>query len=891
MAVIYIDHKPYEVDQQKNLLETAVSLGLDLPYFCWHPSLGSVGSCRLCAVQQFADENDQNGRMVMACMTPAKDNSRFSIAHPTCSGFRESVIEWLMLNHPHDCPVCDEGGECHLQDMTLMSGHNYRRSRFPKRTFRNQNLGAFINHEMNRCITCYRCVRYYKDVAGGDDLSAFASSGRVYFGRNDDGVLNNYFSGNLVEVCPTGVFTDKTYHQRYVRKWDLSTAPSVCQLCSLGCNIAPGERGGILRRVQNRYHRDINGYFICDRGRFGHEFVNHAERLLTPHGASSINEGYEELKRLVKNARGVVGIGSPRASLEANFMLKRLVEGVNFYDGLTESESRCSNQLFALLSSRATMPASLKDIREADAVVIIGEDVMHTAPLIALAIRQSNITSKQNFAQALQIPEWNDAAIRDFSRNDLLPIFVAHTYRTELDALSANKIISHPFALRDVAHALARTLKGEQLSDDLSADQKTFVEQAAAALRHAKRPVIIAGSSLGDADLLHAVVDAACNLDQLNGGSTRISLISSDVNSVGLSMLKPKPTSELLTDQSPIDVAIVLENDLQWRMGKSFQQLCKRVKHLVVVDSMNTLTAKKAHLSLPCSSFLESTGSVVSSEGRIQRYFSVAKNPSPELETSWRIFASCMGERGQHLKTNDDVFADLARELGLNETINEKLFDANFTINGKKVPRQTTEFSGRTAFNAAVTMHEPKPVSDVDSPLAFSMEGQPFKKIPLPLISSSWEPKYNSMQSSFRRVLPSLNEDNETWGGVRLFDREINAKNMSHTFSKRTKIDDGKLYVIPQANIFGSLEFANYSPALLTRMPLVQAQIGEQFAKEFGFLAGATIVLETNFGNFSLLAKTLDDLPPGILLLPYGLVDAALFFNTWSFRVVVEEKV
>ncbi len=240
MATIFIDQQPYEINPENNLLEAALGVGLDLPYFCWHPAMGSVGSCRQCAVQHFQDENDTQGRMVMACMTPLKEGARFSIKHPVATDFRKQVIEWMMINHPHDCPVCDEGGECHLQDMTVMTGHNTRRFRFDKRTFRNQDLGPKINHEMNRCITCYRCVRFYKDLAGGTDLSAFANSGRVYFGRNEDGTLESGFSGNLAEVCPTGVFTDKVLHQHHTRKWDLETAPSICQQCSVGCNISPG---------------------------------------------------------------------------------------------------------------------------------------------------------------------------------------------------------------------------------------------------------------------------------------------------------------------------------------------------------------------------------------------------------------------------------------------------------------------------------------------------------------------------------------------------------------------------------------------------------------------------------------------------------------------------
>ncbi|MGB1581022.1 MAG: 2Fe-2S iron-sulfur cluster-binding protein, partial [Nevskiales bacterium] len=275
---IVVDGKTYEVKAGDNLLQACLSQGLDLPYFCWHPALGSVGACRQCAVKTYQDEKDDKGRLVMSCMTPVTEKARLSIADEEAVAFRESVVEFLMVNHPHDCAVCEEGGECHLQDMTVMTGHDRRRYRFTKRTHRNQNLGPCIGHEMNRCIACYRCVRYYRDYAGGEDLNVFGAHDNVYFGRSEDGTLQSPFSGNLVEVCPTGVFTDKTLSQRYTRKWDLQTAPSVCVHCAVGCNTSPGERYGELRRISNRYHGEINGYFLCDRGRFGYGHVNRSDR-------------------------------------------------------------------------------------------------------------------------------------------------------------------------------------------------------------------------------------------------------------------------------------------------------------------------------------------------------------------------------------------------------------------------------------------------------------------------------------------------------------------------------------------------------------------------------------------------------------------------------------
>ena len=345
MATIHIDGQPFPARADTNLLQACLSAGTDLPYFCWHPELGSVGACRQCAVKQFSGPDDKRGRIVMACMTPVTDGAILSVTDPEAHDFRSSVVEWLMTNHPHDCPVCEEGGECHLQDMTVMTGHHTRRYRFRKRTHRNQDLGPFVKHEMNRCIACYRCVRFHRDYAGGEDLAAFASHNNVYFGRAESGTLESDFSGNLVEVCPTGVFTDKPFSSRYVRKWDMRGAPSVCVHCAVGCNTILNERDGSLRRVLNRYNGEVNRYFLCDRGRFGAGFVNAASRirapmLRTPDGilrATSMANALE----LFAGALGdgpVIGIGSPRASLEANFALRTLVDPQNFHLGVSGIE-------------------------------------------------------------------------------------------------------------------------------------------------------------------------------------------------------------------------------------------------------------------------------------------------------------------------------------------------------------------------------------------------------------------------------------------------------------------------------------------------------------------------------------------------------------------------
>mgnify|MGYP001795884597 CR=1 FL=1 len=177
---------------------------------------------------------------------------------------------------------------------------------------------------MTRCIQGYRCVRFYRGYAGGRDFDAFALSNVVYFGRERDGVLESEFSGNLVEVWPTGVFDDKTFKTHYTRKWDLQTAPSICVHCGLGCNTIPGERYGLLRRIRNRYNGQVNGYFLCDRGRYGYEFVNSERRIhqpllrRSPSGIAGPLGRQEALLRVgpsVSPDAHISSSGAPRASL------------------------------------------------------------------------------------------------------------------------------------------------------------------------------------------------------------------------------------------------------------------------------------------------------------------------------------------------------------------------------------------------------------------------------------------------------------------------------------------------------------------------------------------------------------------------------------------------
>ncbi|MGC1333631.1 NADH-quinone oxidoreductase subunit NuoG, partial [Pseudomonas sp.] len=628
MATIHVDGKALEVDGADNLLQACLSLGLDIPYFCWHPALGSVGACRQCAVKQYTDENDTRGRIVMSCMTPATDNTWISIEDEESKAFRASVVEWLMTNHPHDCPVCEEGGHCHLQDMTVMTGHNERRYRFTKRTHQNQELGPFIAHEMNRCIACYRCVRFYKDYAGGTDLGVYGAHDNVYFGRVEDGVLESEFSGNLTEVCPTGVFTDKTHSERYNRKWDMQFAPSICHGCSSGCNISPGERYGELRRVENRYNGSVNHYFLCDRGRFGYGYVNRKDRPRQPllgQQKLGLDAALDKAAELLRG-RNIVGIGSPRASLESNFALLELVGGEHFYSGIEAAElGRIRRVLDVLKNSPLPIP-SLRDVEDHDAVFVLGEDLTQTAARMALALRQSVKGKAEEMADGMRVQPWLDAAVKNIGQHALHPLFIASLTDTKLDDVAQECVHAAPEDLARIGFAVAHALDASAPAVvGLDAEALELAQRIADALLKAKRPLIVSGTSLGS----NALIEAAGNIAKalaLAGKQGSLSLIVPEANSLGLAMLGGESVDAALDAviDGRADALVILENDLYTRLpAAKVDAALAAAKVVIVADHQMTATAERAHLVLPAASFAEGDGTLVSQEGRAQRFFQV----------------------------------------------------------------------------------------------------------------------------------------------------------------------------------------------------------------------------------------------------------------------------
>ncbi|TBM00828.1 NADH-quinone oxidoreductase subunit NuoG [Hafnia paralvei] len=911
MATIHVDGKEYEVNGADNLLQACLSLGLDIPYFCWHPALGSVGACRQCAVKQYQNAEDTRGRLVMSCMTPAQDGTFISIDDAEAKTFRESVVEWLMTNHPHDCPVCEEGGNCHLQDMTVMTGHSFRRYRFTKRTHNNQELGPFISHEMNRCIACYRCVRYYKDYADGTDFGVYGAHDNVYFGRPESGTLESEFSGNLVEVCPTGVFTDKTHSERYNRKWDMQFAPSVCQQCSVGCNTSPGERYGEIRRIENRYNGTVNHYFLCDRGRFGYGYVNLKDRPRQPQqrrGNDWIHLNAEQAMQgaadLLRQAKKTIGIGSPRASLESNYALRELVGAENFYSGIEAGELSRLTLMQKILREGGVYTPALREMESYDAVLILGEDVTQTAARIALALRQAVKGKARAMAAAQRVADWQIAAIQNIGQRAKYPLFMTSIDDTRLDDVAA---LNYRAPVADqarlgfaVAHALDNSAPAV---DGLSDDVRKQVDVIVQALAGAKKPLIVTGSNAGYTPLIEAAANIAKAL-KTRDLDVGITFIASEANSMGLAMMNAPSIDDALAEleQGSADAVVVLENDLyRHAPAARVDAALAKAQSVIVVDHQRTAIMDKADLVLSAASFAESDGTLVNQEGRAQRFFQVydpayyddpKKNTPSIMLESWRWLHSLhttVESRQIDWTLLDHVIASCVKAYPQLQGIVDAAPDATFRIKGQKLAREPHRYSGRTAMRANISVHEPRQPQDKDTAFAFSMEGYSGPLEDRQQIPFAWAPGWNSPQAwnKFQAEVGGHLRHGDP--GVRLI--AAGEGSLAYFDAVPAAYHNAGWVVAPYYHLFGSDEMTQRSPVIQTRMPEAYVMVNPADAAQLGVNNGTLLELTFADQKLTLPARLSENLQSGQIGLPLGLPGISPVLNGTKVDAIQETKV
>ncbi|MEJ2728583.1 MAG: NADH-quinone oxidoreductase subunit NuoG [Deltaproteobacteria bacterium] len=619
MPKIIIDDREIEVAPGTKVIEAAEKLGIMIPRFCYHPALGSVGACRVCAVKFL--QGPFKG-VQMSCMVEARDGMVISTTDKEAVNFRKYVIEWLMLHHPHDCPVCDEGGHCLLQDMTVSGGHGIRRYLGKKRTYADQYLGPLLQHEMNRCIHCYRCARFYQEFSGYRDLGTMQSANRTYFGRFKDGVLESPFSGNLSDICPTGVYTDKP--SRYFgRRWDYERSPSICINCSLGCHTVVSCRYRKVVRQEARFSKSVNGYFICDRGRYGFFYADLEERprraklegkeVPFDQAVETLSSKIEEISHRV-GAEAIACVGAPRNSLETQSMIMHISRIKGWANPSYFTDRAITRKVkSAIARLEPDLVVSQQQVETADFILVIGADPVNEAPMLALAMRQA---ARNQAAVAVIDP-----------RPVSLPFEFVHL-PVALDGLNlyASALVKTAVGRDALKELEQNAVEFYDAIPDIAAECYSFKAQVSSLtekLQNSQRPLIICGTEIvrentpelaADCALLLKAAKEKAGLFYLMPGAN--AFCAGLFSEMGSCMEKTVEDIE----NGAVKALILIESNPFWQFPDRhrLEQALDQLELIVVFDYVGSLAAQKAHIFLPTATLFEVGGVFINQEGRVQ---------------------------------------------------------------------------------------------------------------------------------------------------------------------------------------------------------------------------------------------------------------------------------
>ncbi|MBL4900861.1 MAG: molybdopterin-dependent oxidoreductase, partial [Colwellia sp.] len=592
---------------------------------------------------------------------------------------------------------------------------------------------------------------------------------------------------------------------------DLQSAPSICAHCSIGCNTSIGERYGSVRRVMNRYNHDLNGYFLCDRGRFGIGFVNSMARIRTIKGVNntveeSILGGFNEkvfAKAMKKHSReSFIGIGSARASFEANRLLKHLVGKENFSLGYTNQEMQLAwrhKQLLAQYPQQSLTGMEHRvhqgsEAKEHDLVVLIGENIAKTAPRLALTIKQVLRNAARDKADSIGVKHWHDSAVRSYAGNTTTPLFSLQAQQSEFDQqangaliLSVQQIITCVERLTQMLKAefishIVVPLKAQQSNADESANQECTNQECSSpesvgkdlsdqesqflllltnALSQAKMPLIVTGLSLKSPQLLSAIDNLmACLSQKSHGFAPELTVVAPECNSVGnlyflnehnlsIEQIITRCSASYSKNKIPQTSLLILEQDLAQLSEQQLQQLRQYCKTMIVLDHTNNKLIKMADIVLPVAAVSESNGHFVNYQGRLQRFSSAHIAVKPIME-NW----AWLGLLAKHLFTHPAVsFTSLTQLQTFFAKHGEPWALQVLTSQqqNRRVARQTHRASGRTAITANQSVHENKTFlenSNNHEGLRYSMEGDDANSSHN--MPYAWAPAWNSNQAIFQ---------------------------------------------------------------------------------------------------------------------------------------------
>ena len=617
MVNLTIDNKAVSVPKGTLVITAAFQAGADIPYFCHHPRLKPAGACRMCLVKI-----EKMNKIQTACTVPVAEGMVVDTISPEVKQAQNGILEFLLINHPLDCPVCDRGGECPLQNMVYQYGPGVTRFIDEKRHFpKAVPISDYVVLDRERCIQCARCTRFTEEISGDGELAIENRGNAAIISPFSPEGFKSKFSGNTIELCPVGALTSRTYRFA-ARPWEFQSADSICSMCGVGCNVAVQTRNGELMRVNARLNEDVNEEWTCDKGKFEQYWVNSSDRIKEPHQryASQLrkvtwDDALGAAAKALKDAaaadpNSVAGIGSTRASNEDLYLFQRL-----FRTALGTNNLDHRAFPFPILPMQTT----IAEVGDARKIVAVGTQIDDDLPVLWLRVYKA------------------------ISKNG------AEYIKTD-NARSA-----------EVAQAIAAGPETVVLAwYALPAAEIEFLKSACAA-SGAKLNVLLPDNNSWGAIQMGVLPDRLPAMKAVGNGATpKLEALWGG----------PLPAAPGLDTRGILEGCVSGKIKALYVMGSETllafpdQDLVKaaldKVPFLIVQDLFMTEIGKQADVFLPACSFIEKDGSFTNIEGRSQK-FKKAVEPRGQSKPDWQIVAELMSRLGKPVPYFSP--RDVAREI------------------------------------------------------------------------------------------------------------------------------------------------------------------------------------------------------------------------------------
>ncbi len=673
MTNIEIDGKQVAVPKGGTVMDGARQLGIYIPHFCYHKKLSIAANCRMCLVQV-----EKAPKPLPACSTPAVEGMKVSTHSAQAVTAQKGVMEFLLINHPLDCPICDQGGECQLQDLAVGYGASASRYTEPKRVVVNKNLGPLISTDMTRCILCTRCVRFGQEIAGIMELGMAGRGEHAEVLSFVGSTVDSELSGNMIDLCPVGALVSKPF--RYsARTWELSRRKSVSPHCGLGSNLVVQIKQNRVMRVLPRENEEINECWLSDKDRFSYEGLNSEERLTTPMikldgqwqgcdwqaALEFVATGLKAAKEK-HGAQGIGALASPHSTLEELYLLQKLVRAMgsgNVDHRLRQSDFRADSQS----QGAPWLGMKISGISQLKSVLVIGSTLRKDHPLIAQRLRQA---VKQGAQLNLINPVDDDLLTKIANHAVVAPAAMAAMLAQVLQAAAELKAVEIPDAVKNAVNTVSVTDTARAIAASLIDNKPAAIFLGNLTQHHpqyadihvlAQHIAQITEASFGV--LGEAANSVGAYLVGAVPGAVGTSTSYSQVGASGSNASQMLGMSATPTAAEPCRAYVLMNLEPEFDSHNPQQAM----KTLAAGDLVVMMSAYKKHAAsvdyadvlLPIAPFTETSGSFVNAEGRLQSFHAVVK-PAGETRPAWkvlRVVGNLLGLPAFDFESSQDVLA------------------------------------------------------------------------------------------------------------------------------------------------------------------------------------------------------------------------------------------